>query len=108
MWEESKESTQKHKNEFDSQDILTSVTGEFGLYQKIWCFTLALSSISVGILIYSNKFLTNKVNKLTIQWYFSQFRLVFKFETKLATNESICHNVISNFRLNFGVRYLKI
>ena len=46
----------------NSQDSLTSITGEFGRYQKIWCSLTALTSLTTSLLIYSNKFLTTKVN----------------------------------------------
>ena len=45
-----------------SEDSLTSITGEFGRYQKIWCSLTALTSFTTSLLIYSNKFLTTKVN----------------------------------------------
>ena len=45
-----------------SEDSLTSITGEFGRYQKIWCSLTALTSLTSSLLIYSNKFLTTKVN----------------------------------------------
>ena len=41
---------------------MTSITGEFGKYQKIWCCLTALTSVTTSLLIYSNKFLTTKVD----------------------------------------------
>jgi len=46
----------------DIEDPLTSVTGEFGLYQAIWCTLCALNSITTGLLVFSNKFFTYKVS----------------------------------------------
>ena len=76
----------------NSQDSLTSITGEFGRYQKIWCSLTALTSLTTSLLIYSNKFLTTKVN--ITHWgksptFFQKFGILMKN----------CQNYILNFPL---------
>ena len=45
----------------ENEDVITSATGEFGKYQAIWCTLCALNSITTGLLVFSNKFFTYKV-----------------------------------------------
>ena len=45
-----------------TEDSLTSIINEFGLYQGLWMFLLGLTGINTGILIYSNKFFTTEVD----------------------------------------------
>ena len=46
----------------ENEDRLTSITGEFGKYHILWIIILAISSNPFGILLFSNKFLTAKVD----------------------------------------------
>ena len=46
----------------ENEDVITSATGEFGKYQAIWCTLCALNSITTGLLVFSNKFFTYKVD----------------------------------------------
>jgi hypothetical protein len=48
----------------DSRDALTSIIGEFGLYQTVWCTLLGLTELTFGWLHLGNKFLTAKVHQL--------------------------------------------
>ena len=75
-----------------SEDSLTSITGEFGRYQKIWCSLTALTSLTTSLLIYSNKFLTTKVN-------ITHWGKCPNFFPKIWIFMKNCQNYILNFPL---------
>ena len=54
---------QEEKNSKNSEDVLTSVIGEFGPYQLIWSILLGSTGITTGMLVFSNKFFTSNVSK---------------------------------------------
>jgi hypothetical protein len=49
------------KSKKDTTDCLTSVIGEFGLFQKVWCSLMGSTGLVIGWLTLSNKFLTTQV-----------------------------------------------
>ena len=54
--------SEEQKSGQNSEDALTSIIGEFGLYQIVWSILLGSTGITTGMLVFSNKFFTADVS----------------------------------------------